>query len=85
MIHLLERHRTGAEYQIPQTEELMVILDIVPNPAKVVVILEELGLPYTGKYLELAELKSEPYVSINPNCRLQVKFRIAHSSRYYKT
>lgn len=52
---------TGQEPRTPQTtEELMVIVDIVPNPAKVAVILEELGLPYTGKYLELAELKAEP-------------------------
>ncbi|MCJ1310979.1 hypothetical protein MMC25_004648 [Agyrium rufum] len=44
--------------------------DIVPNPAKVVVILEELGLPYVGKYLELPELKSEPFVTLNPNGRI---------------
>ncbi len=44
--------------------------DTVPNPAKVVVIFEELGIPYQGKYLELPEIKSEPFISINPNGRL---------------
>lgn len=33
-------------------------------------ILEELGLPYVSKYVEVSELKCEPYVSINPNGRL---------------
>ena len=51
-------------------EELTVFPDGVPNPAKVVVVLEELGLPYVSKYIDLPELKSEPYVSINPNGRL---------------
>ncbi|KAF2641487.1 glutathione S-transferase [Massarina eburnea CBS 473.64] len=43
---------------------------MVPNPAKIIIILEELSLPYTGTYLELEELKQPKYESINPNGRL---------------
>jgi glutathione S-transferase len=41
-----------------------------PNPWKVIIILEELGIPYEMKILGYAEVKSEPYVSINPNGRV---------------
>ncbi|KAL3462420.1 glutathione S-transferase [Aspergillus heterothallicus] len=41
-----------------------------PNPWKPVIILEELDLPYTPKWIPLDQVKSEPYVSINPNGRL---------------
>jgi hypothetical protein len=53
-----------------QSAELTSRIDVLPNPAKVVVILEELGLPYMSKYVQISELKCEPYVSINPNGRL---------------
>jgi glutathione S-transferase len=43
---------------------------IGPNPLKVRMILEELGLPYDYKVMELDELKKEPYLKINPNGRL---------------
>lgn len=39
----------------------------VPNPSKVLVILEELGLPYQTSWVELEDLKREPFLSINPN------------------
>ncbi|KAJ5226100.1 glutathione S-transferase nitrogen catabolite repression regulator [Penicillium chermesinum] len=41
-----------------------------PNPLKVVMILEELKLPYEHTFLDLKELKNEPYTSINPNGRV---------------
>ncbi|KAI1815087.1 glutathione S-transferase [Poronia punctata] len=41
-----------------------------PNPPKVVMILEELGLPYEIKEVKWAEIKKEPYLSINPNGRI---------------
>jgi glutathione S-transferase len=42
-----------------------------PNPIKVAILLEELGLPWTLKNIDMAsELKAEPYISINPNGRL---------------
>ena len=41
-----------------------------PNPWKVVIVLEELGLPYELKKLDSSELKVEPYISINPNGRV---------------
>jgi len=42
-----------------------------PNPVKVAIILEELGIPYEVKSIDFkTELKSEPYISINPNGRI---------------
>ena len=40
-----------------------------PNPWKVAIILEELGLPYESKMMDMGQLKKEPYVSLNPNGR----------------
>ncbi|KAF2661055.1 glutathione S-transferase [Lophiostoma macrostomum CBS 122681] len=40
-----------------------------PNPFKVVIVCEELGLPYDFKVLPYAKLKSKPYTDINPNGR----------------
>lgn len=44
--------------------------DIVPNPAKVLIILEELGLPYQSSWVEIEDLKKDPFESINPNGRV---------------
>lgn len=44
--------------------------NVVPNPSKVLIILEELGLPYHTSWVELEGLKQEPYESINPNGRV---------------
>ncbi|KAF2198225.1 glutathione S-transferase [Delitschia confertaspora ATCC 74209] len=41
-----------------------------PNPAKVVIILEELRLPYTGKFVELEDLKKAEFEAVNPNGRV---------------
>lgn len=41
-----------------------------PNPWKVLMILEELKIPYETKPIELGDLKKEPYESINPNGRV---------------
>jgi glutathione S-transferase len=41
-----------------------------PNPWKVAMILEELKVPYKRKFIDLADLKKEPYESINPNGRV---------------
>jgi len=42
-----------------------------PNPIKVAIVLEELGLPFKLVPVSIKdELKSEPYISINPNGRL---------------
>ena len=41
-----------------------------PNPWKVAIILEELGVPYETKFLDMqTELKVKPYTDINPNGR----------------
>ena len=47
--------------------------DQVPNPSKVLIILEELGLAYQSKWVELEDLKVEPFTSVNPNGRLPGK------------
>jgi glutathione S-transferase len=44
--------------------------NIGPNPLKVRMILEELGLPYDYKFLEFAEIKGEAFLKINPNGRV---------------
>ena len=41
-----------------------------PNPPKVAMMLEELNLPWTAKYIPLGEVKSPEYEKINPNGRL---------------
>jgi glutathione S-transferase len=41
-----------------------------PNPWKVAILLEELGLPYETKFIDFADMKKEPYTSINPNGRV---------------
>ena len=41
-----------------------------PNPFKVAIILEELGLPYRWENVEKSGLKTEPFISANPNGRV---------------
>ncbi|EPS34289.1 hypothetical protein PDE_09253 [Penicillium oxalicum 114-2] len=41
-----------------------------PNPWKVVILLEELDLPYVREAVDFADAKKEPFISINPNGRL---------------
>ncbi|TDZ65159.1 Glutathione S-transferase-like protein gedE [Colletotrichum trifolii] len=41
-----------------------------PNPLKVVMILEELELPFDTVNIEMSKVKEEPYISVNPNGRL---------------
>ena len=41
-----------------------------PNPWKVAIILEELGVPYQSEFLDFAKIKQEPYISVNPNGRV---------------
>lgn len=41
-----------------------------PNPPKVAMLLEELNLPWTPKYIPLTDLKTPEYEKINPNGRL---------------
>lgn len=44
--------------------------DSGPNAWKVAMIIEELDLPYTVKFIEFPDMKKEPYESINPNGRV---------------
>ena len=45
---------------------------MLPPPVawKVVIILEELKLPYESEYVDFSKIKQEPYISINPNGRV---------------
>lgn len=43
---------------------------ILISSRKVRMVLEELGLPFDWKVLELDQAKSEAYVALNPNGRL---------------
>ncbi|KAH8167903.1 hypothetical protein CIB48_g358 [Xylaria polymorpha] len=43
---------------------------IGPNPLKVRMILEELGLPYDFKLIEFDEMKQQAYLQVNPNGRV---------------
>lgn len=40
-----------------------------PNPWKVAIILEELGLKYENKFLEMTDMKKAPFEGVNPNGR----------------
>ncbi|KAL9097269.1 MAG: hypothetical protein Q9165_000696 [Trypethelium subeluteriae] len=42
----------------------------VPNPTKIVIILEELGLPYRGEFIEHEDLKKPVFENVNPNGRV---------------
>ena len=44
--------------------------DHVPNSSKVLVILEQLDLPYETLYIELDEFKKPPLTDVNPNGRV---------------
>jgi len=44
--------------------------DSGPNAWKVAIVLEELKVPYTFKFIEFPDMKKEPYESINPNGRV---------------
>ena len=41
-----------------------------PSPWKITLILEELDVPYSTKYLEFPDTKVEPFISLNPNGKL---------------
>ncbi|KAL7266688.1 hypothetical protein RUND412_010758 [Rhizina undulata] len=55
-----------------------------PNPWKVAIILEQLGLEYHSEYLTFGvggDVKQEPYITINPNGR--VPALIDHNNNDY--
>ncbi|VUC23056.1 unnamed protein product [Clonostachys rosea] len=39
------------------------------NPWKVAIVLEELGVPYKHEFISFADMKKEPFESLNPNGR----------------
>ncbi|KAI4152903.1 MAG: hypothetical protein LQ340_002631 [Diploschistes diacapsis] len=54
-----------------------------PNPSKVTIILEELGLPYQTSKEDYAKLKQPPFTDINPNGRLPGEFSETFSYNSY--
>ena len=40
-----------------------------PNPFKVRIVLEKLGVPYTIELVEFADVKKPEYEAVNPNGR----------------
>ncbi len=44
--------------------------EIGPNPLKVRMVLEELGLPYDFKVVPFEDMKKEPFIKVNPNGRV---------------
>ena len=43
-----------------------------PNPPKIAMLCEELGLPYTVEDMQFADLKKPEYLALNPNGRMPV-------------
>ena len=43
--------------------------DRAPNPFKVRIVLEKLGLPYTSQLVDFSEVKKPAYEAVNPNGR----------------
>ncbi|KAI4189164.1 MAG: hypothetical protein L6R41_001663 [Letrouitia leprolyta] len=41
-----------------------------PNPWKVILVLEELGVPYEIKSIRFEDIKKEPFINLNPNGRV---------------
>lgn len=41
-----------------------------PNPWKVVMVFEELDIPYINKLVDFPDMKKEPFESVNPNGRV---------------
>ena len=41
-----------------------------PNPPKVAIVLEELGMPYETQLMDFPDMKQAPFTSINPNGRV---------------
>ncbi|KAJ5633551.1 glutathione S-transferase [Penicillium herquei] len=41
----------------------------VPNPSKVLIVLEELNIPYETVWVEVDGLKQKPFTDVNPNGR----------------
>jgi glutathione S-transferase len=41
-----------------------------PNPLKVLIVILELGIPYEIKEVGMADVKQEPFLSLNPNGRM---------------
>ncbi|KAF2763992.1 thioredoxin-like protein [Teratosphaeria nubilosa] len=61
-----------AMMEYTQPMKLHAHIGLSPNPLKVAIVLEELGLEYEFEMLDLGkqEHKQEPYISINPNGRI---------------
>lgn len=58
----------------------------MPNPSKVIIILEELRIPYEGVYIDTPDLKKPEYEAVNPNGRVPGLFLLKSTvSRHTET
>lgn len=56
-----------------------------PNPWKVIFIFEELDLPYAIKWIPYTDIKSEPYITLNPSGRLPAMLDPNHSVTLFES
>jgi hypothetical protein len=56
-------------HRVYRLNDALTLLAYTPNPAKVLIIFEELGLPCQTILVDGDDVKKEPFVSINPNGR----------------
>ena len=54
-----------------------------PNPWKVAIILEELGLKYEHKFVDMADMKKAPFEKLNPNGRCVLSTAISPISTHH--
>jgi glutathione S-transferase len=52
-----------------------------PNPWKVVLILEELSIPYDLIWLKFDDVKKKPFTDLNPNGRFPGTYSLAKLSK----
>ena len=65
-----EFSRNGTGTMSSQLKPIKVLGKGGPNPPKVAIMLEELGLPYEAVAIPLSDIKKPEYTAINPNGRL---------------
>jgi hypothetical protein len=73
LISLVNLQGPATNYTYPKMTKPIILYGhgSSPNPVKIGIFLEELGIPFEVKNVDFAtELKAEPYISLNPNGRV---------------
>lgn len=69
-LHLTTRPDTAQVYESTMSQPITLYAHSTgPNPWKVAIMLEELGISYKTEMLEFPDLKKEPFEAKNPNGR----------------